>query len=240
MPLFHLRFRSRRGARSDGAGMAFAGLEEAYLHVCATIPDAAQQLLIDGEDPLACAFDIADTSGRTLMEVPFTEVLSRDAWRRMRPPSRPAEGVRSQRARNQMARDLFAQTLNESPMPHALVSLDFELLSLNAAGFAMTGESAERVLGQRVFDSFEGYQGPMSSKLEAFYSLAVQGVKSRVTNLSYRLQTATGPDVTFWSSAMAWPVLDDDGRVLAVVNCAVASATPWADGKCVVTAGHAI
>jgi PAS domain-containing protein len=240
MPVFQLRFRSRRGTRSDDAGIAFAGLEDAYLHVCSTIPDAAQQVLLDGDDPLACAFVISDAGGRTLMEVPFTEVLCRQQWGRAASARRPADALRSARERNRLARDLFARTLNDSPIPHALVSLDFELLSLNAAALAMTGETAERVLGQCVFDGFEGYRGAMSAKLEAFYGLAVRGLKSRATNLSYQPPMSCGADAAFWVNAMAWPILDDHGRVLAVANCAVSSRTPWADGKCTVTAGHAI
>ncbi len=237
MPLFHINFRNGVGTRADDACILFPDLDNAYLHVCATIPDAAQKILLKGEDPLACAFVIADTAGQTLMDVPFSEVLTRRDWRRERAPSRPAESPRSPRARALLARRIFTRSLGDSPIPHALVSLDFELMNMNDAGFALTGEAPERVLGQRVFDTFEGYQGPMSERLEAFYGLAARGLKARVTNLRYDMVGESGP-IRFWSQALAWPILDDDGRVLAIVNCAVASPKPWADGKCTVMVGH--
>ncbi len=77
MPLFHINFRNGVGTRADDACILFPDLDNAYLHVCATIPDAAQKILLKGEDPLACAFVIADTAGQTLMDVPFSEVLTR-------------------------------------------------------------------------------------------------------------------------------------------------------------------
>ena len=151
---------------------------------------------------------------------------------------RPGEGARRPRSRAQMARDVFARTLGESPIPHALVSLDYELLSMNPAGFAMTGEAAERVLGRCVFETFEGYQGEMSERLQAFYRLAVRGLKARVSNLYYDLPNEDGEARRFWSQALAWPILDDHGRILAVVNCAVSSSKPWGDGQCAVNVGH--
>lgn len=239
MPRFYLRFRSPLGERTDAAGIDFADLEDAYLSTCATIPDAAQEVLLQGADPLRCAYVIADAGGRTLMEVPFTEILPPHLWRRPDAPWRPAEGVRANRARIQLARDIFARTLSASPIPHALVSLDLELLSLNPAAFAMTGETAERVLGRPAFEAFEGYRA-LSSELEAFFRLAARGVKSSVTDLYYSPPARAGGEANFWCRALAWPIFDDDGRVLAVVNCASQSDKPWTGGRCAVTVGHEI
>ncbi|MEA1831750.1 hypothetical protein U8607_06595 [Methylobacterium durans] len=80
MPHFFLHFRTPTNFHRDEEGSTFVDLDQAYLDVCEAIPDIAadmwrSSLRSPGEDPLECAFEIADSAGLILMNVPFLEIL---------------------------------------------------------------------------------------------------------------------------------------------------------------------
>ncbi|GJE46070.1 hypothetical protein F6X53_29880 [Methylobacterium soli] len=52
-------------------------LETAYLDVCRTIPKLMAELVQEGHDAAACAFEIRDEADQLLMEVPFLERVTK-------------------------------------------------------------------------------------------------------------------------------------------------------------------
>ncbi|WP_336486699.1 DUF6894 family protein [Methylobacterium nigriterrae] len=87
MPRFHLHVRTPTAVHRDEEGSSFASLEQAYLEACHAIPDIAADLRQSrlrrvGDDPFSYCFEITDTEGRVLMDVPFMEILDPGWYRR--------------------------------------------------------------------------------------------------------------------------------------------------------------
>ena len=77
MPLFFFHLRKRDCLERDDIGVECADLDVAYLQACETIPDLSADLLREGHDPMACAFEISSGNGMLLMQVPFDERVRR-------------------------------------------------------------------------------------------------------------------------------------------------------------------
>ena len=78
----------------DDFGMDLPDLDTAYLEAFQAAQDMWAELLAQRQDPLIRTFEIADETGRTLLTMPFAEVLDRA---RKRPMQLPAQ-VRSAQA----------------------------------------------------------------------------------------------------------------------------------------------
>jgi hypothetical protein len=75
MPRFHLHLTGLRWTAHDDEGAEFECIEHAYLEAFKSAREIWHELLVQREDPTACAFEIADGAGALLMTVPLTEVL---------------------------------------------------------------------------------------------------------------------------------------------------------------------
>ena len=80
---FHLRIGETLSP--DELGLELPDLETAYLEAFQAAQEMWAELLAERSDPLVRAFEIADADGRTLLTVPFSEVLER-ARRPKAPP----------------------------------------------------------------------------------------------------------------------------------------------------------
>ncbi|WP_132254575.1 DUF6894 family protein [Methylobacterium segetis] len=81
MPWFYFHLRTPDGLDRDEIGLELIGIEAAYLDACRAIPMMADELLEKKVDPRCCCFEITDRAGQALLELPFTEILDRDAHR---------------------------------------------------------------------------------------------------------------------------------------------------------------
>jgi hypothetical protein len=81
----------RRGEVSvapDGEGADFASIEEAYLESFKGAKELWPELLRNRQDPRQYAYDITDSDGTVLMELPFAEIV--ECCRRVGPASMSA------------------------------------------------------------------------------------------------------------------------------------------------------
>jgi uncharacterized protein DUF6894 len=80
MPRFHFNFRQDGSYTRDELGCEFETVEDAYLGALKGAQAIFHELLTEGDDPLACAFEVTDAKGNELFNLPFSEVL--DAGRK--------------------------------------------------------------------------------------------------------------------------------------------------------------
>ncbi|MDR7039785.1 hypothetical protein J2X36_004563 [Methylobacterium sp. BE186] len=85
MPWFYFHLRTPAGLELDDLGLELIGIEAAYLDACRTISTLTTDLLAKKVDPRLCSFEITDSAGQLLLELPFTEILDKD--RRPSPPA---------------------------------------------------------------------------------------------------------------------------------------------------------
>jgi hypothetical protein len=75
MPRFFFHFTSQGDVSRDEVGTVFPSLEAAYLDGCQSALEMSIDKLRVRDDPTNDSVDIADESGRLLMNIPFSEVL---------------------------------------------------------------------------------------------------------------------------------------------------------------------
>lgn len=75
MSKYFFNFRQGNSYSIDDEGCDFDSVEEAYLAAFKAAQDMWRDLLVARKDPLLCAFEITDDSGRELVLLPFGEVL---------------------------------------------------------------------------------------------------------------------------------------------------------------------
>ncbi len=75
MPRFFFHFTSQNDVSRDEVGTVFPSLEAAYLDSCQSALEMSIDKLRAREDPINDSVEIADESGRRLMNIPFAEVL---------------------------------------------------------------------------------------------------------------------------------------------------------------------
>ncbi|MEE7493777.1 DUF6894 family protein [Methylobacterium oryzae] len=102
MPLFYFHLRNPEGLNRDRIGLELPSLDAAYLEACHTVPEMSADLVRKKLNPVRYAFEIADDSGRLLLEVPFSEILDRG-----RRPVAPPKTVRAPAASVQMERAAY-------------------------------------------------------------------------------------------------------------------------------------
>lgn len=108
MPLFFFHFTSQNCLSRDDIGTAFPSLEAAYLDACRSVLEISTDKLRARDDPFNDELEIADEDGRTLMHIPFSEVLrprpKADVRGRRHATNLAIEGCRRQMLRSQRLR----------------------------------------------------------------------------------------------------------------------------------------
>jgi PAS domain-containing protein len=231
MPTFYFHFSDGHQTKPDDLGIEFVNLEQAYLEVCAAIPDIARDLLIERHDPLAASFKIADSSGRILMSVPFTEMLSGAEWRPVRARQRPYGAPRSTPARDDLALKSFRRMFTSVNAGCVLLTPELHVVEMNDFGARHSHVDAEAIRGVSIFEIFSELRGEPSDNFRKFMSLAQVGVVSEVIDLPYLVQDANGETANGWWNARMWPIFDDDGNLLGFVEWAEPHTQPTQGAK---------
>jgi hypothetical protein len=104
MPRFFFDFTVSGGLEVDDLGTEFNSLEEAYLDACRTILEMSFERLRERADPNGDSVEIFDAQRRTLIHVPFSDVLSPKPARR--PPTRLQCNMIADRCHRELARGL--------------------------------------------------------------------------------------------------------------------------------------
>lgn len=230
MPTFFFHFSDGRRKLPSDLGLQFASLDQAYIEVCRTIPEIARELLIKRQDPLAASCTIADAKGRTLMTVPFTDVLSPSEWRRAKARRRPHGGPRSARARNDLALTSFRRMFGAANAGCVLMTPEMHIVEMNEFGARHSHVDAEAIRNVPIFDIFAELHGEPKANFTKFMKLAQAGVVSEVIDLPYLVLDAEGQTANGWWNARTWPIFDDDDHVLGFVEWAEPHTSPTKGG----------
>ena len=77
MARFFFHFINRDERSPDDRGLEFASAEQALAEASLAVVAMWPEMLAARQDPLACAFEIADEHGTILFDLPFSEALDR-------------------------------------------------------------------------------------------------------------------------------------------------------------------
>lgn len=231
MPTFYIHFSDGRQTFPNDMGLEFDTLEQAYLGVCAGIPEMAHDLLVKRQDPMTAAYIIVDAKGRTLMTVPFTDVLSPSEWHLTKARRRPHGGPRSARARDDLALASFRQMFGAANAGCVLLTPEMHIVEMNEFGARHSHVDAEAIRGQSIFGIFSELRGEPRANFDKFMSLAQASAVSEVIDLSYLVLDGEGQTTNGWWTARTWPIFDDDHHLLGFVEWAEPHTTATRGGK---------
>jgi len=225
MPRYFFHLRVGAVLEIDDVGLELPDSYQAYLEACRTLPRLAEEMLDSGRDPLHCRFEIADEHNQRLFEIPFAELALELRSSALAPNFSSAQNRRMRAER--IFRSAFAQT----HLPCVVMTPDFVIVGANDPYAAVTGVPQEAMTGQHLFEVFPDNPNDPS----------VDGVKTLTASLK-RVRTLTRHHVMrklrydvrdregiwqerYWRPAN-WPIVDDDGSVLALVHSTVELPAP--------------
>ena len=231
MRSFYIHFSDGKRTFPSDLSVEFADLEQAYLEVCAGIPEMAHDLLIKRQDPMAAFYTIADDQGRTLMTVPFTEILKPSEWRLAKARRRPHGMPRSTATRDALALASFRRMFGAVNAGCVLLTPEMHIVEMNAFGARHGHVDAEAIRGQSIYDIFAQMQGEPKANFDKFISLAQAGAASQLIDLPYLVRDEKGRTVNGWWNARMWPIFDDDNQLLGFVDWAEPYTAPTQGGR---------
>jgi len=217
MPKYFFHLRVGAALEIDDAGLELVDSYQAYLEACRSLARRAEEMLAQGRDPLQCRFEIADAHHQRLFEIPFAE-LALELRNSALAPNFVSAQTRRMRA-ERIFRSAFAQT----HLPCLVLTPDFIIAGANDPYAAMTGIAQEEMVGRHLFEVFPDNPNDPTA----------DGVKNLTASLR-RVRALTRHDVMnvqrydvrdkdglwqerYWQPAN-WPIVDDDGSVLALIN----------------------
>ena len=104
MPRFFFHFHDGTSQTRDDTGVEFGSAEEAYLGAFGAARDMWPELIDARQDPMGCAFEIADAQGAALFQLPFAETLESCQIS----PKKPASSAEIQRGIDEVHRRVLA------------------------------------------------------------------------------------------------------------------------------------
>lgn len=234
MPIFRFHLRRRKTIDPDDHGIEFRDFEQAYLEACQAIPDVARDLLVQGVDPITCAYVICDEQGRYLADVPFTEVLPPSKWRLRRARRRPHSGLRSERARNDLALSSFRRIFASANVGGVLLTPELLVREITEFGAKHSHVDPDAVRNTSILDIFVDLKGKPKQDFTKFMTLAQASAVSEVVDLPYLVLNEAGETANGWWNARTWPIFDDDDHLLGLVEWATPFEKPTSGGATLV------
>jgi PAS domain-containing protein len=217
MPRYFIHLRIGALLEIDDAGLELSDSYQAYLEACRSMPRLAEDMLAQGRDPLLCRFEIADEHNQRLFEIPFAELALELRNSALAPNFTSAQSRRSKAER------IFRSAFGQAHFPCLVMTPDFVIAGANDPYAAATGVAQEAMMGRPLFDIFP--DNPNDP--------AADGVRNLTASLK-RVRALTRHDVMslqrydvcgkngvwqekYWHPAN-WPIVDDDGSILALVH----------------------
>jgi PAS domain-containing protein len=212
---FHLRV----GAilEMDDIGLELPDAYQAYLEACRNLAHRAEEMLEQGRDPLQCRFEIADEHHQRLFEIPFAELaleLRNSAL---------APNFVSAQSRRMRAERIFRSAFAQTHLPCLVLTPDFFIVGANDPYAATTGVSQEAMTGRHLFEVFP--DNPNDPAADGVKNLTASLRRARALTRHdvmkvqrYDVQDRDGVwQERYWQPSN-WPIVDDDGSVLALIN----------------------
>jgi len=209
----------------DENGLELPDSYQAYLEACRAMPRLAEEMLARGRDPLQCRFEIADAHDQRLFEIPFAELALELNSSALGP------NFVSPQSRRRKAERIFRSAFGQAHIPCLVLTPDFVIAGANDPYAAATGVTQEAMTGRNLFEVFP--DNPNDP--------AADGVKNLTASLK-RVRALTRHDVMklqrydlrdkngvwqekYWHPAN-WPIVDDDGSILALIHQVTAVPMP--------------
>jgi PAS domain-containing protein len=217
MPQYFFHLRVGAMLEIDDSGMELPDSYQAYLEACRKMPGLAEQMLMQGRDPLQCRFEIADDHHQRLFEIPFAELaleLSHSAL---------APNFSSAQNRRMKAEKIFRSAFAQAHFPCLVMTPDFIIAGANDPYAAATGVAQEVMTGRALFDVFPDNPNDPTADGVKNLTASLKRVRSLTRHDVMKLQRYDVRDRNgvwlekYWHPAN-WPIVDDDGSILALVH----------------------
>ena len=114
MPHFFFDLSTPDDFEPDSVGVTFPSLEAAYLSANQAAVDMSIELLRERKDPSGYRFDVRDQDGRTVMEIPFSEVLNFGRNARPRETARLHDRLQAALDRSRRLRGELTEALTQA------------------------------------------------------------------------------------------------------------------------------
>ena len=225
MPRYFFHLRIGATLEPDHAGMELPDSYQAYLEACRAMPRLAEDMLAQGRDPLLCRFEIADDRGRRLFEIPFAELaleLRNSAL---------APNFASAQTRRMRAERIFRSAFTQTHLPCLVLTPDFIIAGANDPYAMVTGIAQEAMTGRHLFEVFPDNPNDPGADGVKNLSASLKRVRSLTRHDVMKLQRYDVCDRNgiwqekYWHPAN-WPIVDDDGSILALIHHVVESPAP--------------
>lgn len=225
MPRYFFHLRVGAALEMDDIGLELPDAYQAYMEACRTLARRAEEMLEQGRDPLQCRFEISDEHHQRLFEIPFAELALELRNSALAPNFVSAQNRRMRAER--IFRSAFAQT----HFPCLVMTPDFVIVGANDPYAAITGVAQEAMTGRPMFEVFP--DNPNDPAADGVRNLTASLRRARaltrhdVMKLQrYDVRDRDGVWQERYWHPVNWPIVDDDGTVLALIHHATEAPAP--------------
>jgi PAS domain S-box-containing protein len=229
MPRFFFNFRGPDGLEPDEIGLELPGVDAALWEARRSAPGIFGELIAQGRDLTHCGFEIVNSSGRLVLDIPFTDLLGDGRGSRSFAPRRtltPWAWGRAHRSHAEMGRapaDLYRQVFATMPEPTVILTLQLKVIGANQAYLEATGIRAESLVDHFVCEVFPrnpdlAEATDAAAMLASFERALAAGGRDEAPPLRYDLRTGDGAWRKRYWRVTSWPIADDTGAVVALAN----------------------
>jgi PAS domain S-box-containing protein len=224
---FFFHFQGPDGLEPDDLGLDLPGPGAAFKEARRAAPGILGELVAQGHDPTICGFKIANSAGRVVLEVPFLELIGGETRSRSFAPRRAVArsvgpGPRTRKGGRTAAEAVYRQLFETMPWPVAVLTPQLQIVGANSAFFDATSSRPEQVLDRYVFEAFPENRHDAKTtdarSIAASFDRAMTLRKRDVLpTIRYDLQSPDGVWRKRYWRPENWPIVDDNGSVVALI-----------------------